>query len=215
MHTTRSARLSPVTLIVADDHPPFVDGVARVLPERCSATILARCADGRAALDAILAHAPDIALLDLRMPMLGGRAVLGEVVRLRLATRVIVCSAHGEPAVVRAVLEDGARGYLDKTASWDEICVAVQSVARGGTWVSPQLQAGLNGELASPQRAPSERELEVIRLAALGLTDLQIADRMYISRETVRTNLKRCSEKLGVSGRATLVAAALRRGLIE
>lgn len=215
MNAARTTCAHPVTVIVADDHPPFVDGVARVLPERCAATIVACCSDGRAALEAIRRHTPDIALLDLRMPELGGRGVLAEVVRLKLATRVIVCSAHGEPAVVRALLEDGARGYLSKTAAWEEICIAVQTVAGGGSWVSPELQAGLNGELSSPFRAPSERELEVIALAALGLTDAQIGERMYISRETVRTNLKRCSEKLGVSGRAALVATALRLGLLE
>lgn len=204
-----------VTLVVADDHPAFADGLARVLPERCDVRIVASCGDGRAALAAILEHRPHVALLDLRMPSLDGRAVLGEIVRAGLPTRVLVCSAHGEPTIVRALLQDGARGYLAKTASWEEIANAVRTVADGGVWVSPTLQAGLNDELCDPRRASSERELEVLELGAQGLTDVEIGARMYISRETVRTNLKRCAEKLGVSGRTALVATALRRGLLE
>jgi two-component system nitrate/nitrite response regulator NarL len=80
---------------------------------------------------------------------------------------------------------------------------------------SPQHQSGLNGQLAKTRRMPSARELEVLGHVSMGLTGPQIAERMYISRETVRTNLKRCSEKLGVSGRAALVATALREGLLE
>jgi two-component system nitrate/nitrite response regulator NarL len=203
------------TLVIADDHPAFVEGLGRVLSERLGASVVARCDDGRAALAAIHRHLPDVAVLDLRMPLFDGRAVLGEVVRLRLATRVLICSAHGEPALLRAVLGDGAAGYLAKTASWDEIATAVRRVAGGGVWVSPELQSGLNAELVNPRRQPSQREIEVLGLAALGLTDGEIAERMFVSRETVRTNLKRCSDKLGVSGRAALVATALRQGMLQ
>lgn len=204
-----------VRIVVADDHPAFVDGLARTLPELCAVEIVARCSDGRAAFDAILEHEPDIALLDLRMPGLSGRAVIQEVTRRKLRTQTVVCSAQTEAPIVHALLEEGARGYITKTSSWGDICSAVQTVAAGGVWVSPELQAGLHDQLATPQRPPSERELEVLSRAAEGLTDAQIAGRMYISRETVRTNLKRCSEKLGVSGRTALVAKALRQGLLE
>lgn len=215
MSRTNSAAPDQPTLVLADDHPAFVEGLARVLPERIRASVVACCTDGRAALAAIHRHAPTIAVLDLRMPLMDGRAVLGEVVRMRLATRVLICSAHGEPALVRAVLGDGAAGYLAKTASWDEITTAVRRVAGGEVWVSPVLQGGLNAELVNPQRPPSVRELEVLGLAALGMTDREIAERMFVSPETVRTNLKRCSDKLGVAGRAALVATAIRQGMLE
>jgi len=203
-----------VTLVIADDHPAFVDGVVHGL-ERRGVRVLARCHDGEAALAAILRHRPAVALLDLRMPGLGGREVLVEVVRRKLATRVIVCSEQQAPAVVRALLGDGACGYLSKTTSCAAIADAVRAVAGGEVCVSAELQDGLNGQLAGPPRTLSPREREVLTLAAEGLTDQQIAARMYISRETVRTNLKRCSDKLGVSGRAALVATALRQGQLE
>jgi two-component system nitrate/nitrite response regulator NarL len=211
----QSADADRPTLVLADDHPAFVEGLARILPERIGASVLACATNGAAALAAIDRHQPDVAVLDLRMPVLDGRVVLAEVVRRGLGTRVLICSAHGEPAVVRSVLGEGAAGYLAKTASWGEIASAVRRVAGGGVWVSPELQAGLNAELVNPQRQPSVRELEVLGLAAEGLTDGEIAARMFVSRETVRTNFKRCSDKLGVSGRAALVATALRRGILE
>jgi two-component system, NarL family, nitrate/nitrite response regulator NarL len=203
-----------VTLVVADDHPAYVAGLARVL-ERCRVRLVACCTDGRAALDAIVEHRPDVALLDLRMPLLSGREVLGEVRRLKLPTRVLICSAHTEPPTVHALIEDGARGYIGKTAPISELCAAVRKVAAGGMWLSPELQAGFNDHVASGRRMPSERELEAIRLVAKGLTDREIGLRMHVSHETVRTNLKRSQEKLGVSGRAALAATAVRRGLIE
>ena len=207
-------RPDPVTLVVADDHPLYVAGVAR-LADRCGVRVLACCADGRSALEAIVAHDPDIALLDLRMPGLDGREVLGEVRRRKLRARVLMCSAHAEPAIVHALIRDGARGFVTKTAPLSELCAAVRRVAVGGVYLSPELQARFNDQVARGLRAPSQRELEVIRHVADGLTDREIGLRMHISHETVRTNLKRLQEKLGVSGRAALAATAVRRGLIE
>ncbi len=215
MNAASIARADPATMVVADDHPPFVDVIAERISQRCGVRVVARCADGESALTAIRRHQPAIALLDLRMPRLDGRGVLAEVVRLKLPTSVLVYTAHSEPALVRAVLEDGARGYLTKGCSWDELFAAVRDVAAGRVWVSPRLRPALIDELAARRRVPSPRELEVLRHASRGLTDAQIAEAMYISPETVRTNFKRSSEKLGVSGRTALVAEALRRGLIE
>lgn len=202
-------------LLVADDHPPFVEGIVRVLPECCGAEIVAVCSDGAQALREIERVVPDVALIDLRMPGIDGRQVLRAARGRRLATRIMLCSASLEPQIVHASLRDGAAGYLAKTASWDEICEALLTVARGEVWVSPSLQPGLNQQLGLAATRPlSDREREVIALAADGLTDDQIAQRLLISRETVRTNLKRSSAKLGVTGRTALVAKAIRQGLL-
>jgi two-component system nitrate/nitrite response regulator NarL len=204
----------PVTLVVADNHPVFIAGIAR-LPERCAVRILACCVDGRSALDAIVEHRPDIALLDMRMPELSGREVLAEVRRMKLPTRVLICSAHAEDGIVHAVIQDGARGFVTKNATIAELCAALRRVAAGGVWLSAELQDRFNDQVTRGQRALSPRELETVRLVAEGLTDREIGERMNISRETVRTNLKRAQEKLGVSGRAALGTTAVRRGLIK
>lgn len=204
-----------VRVVVADDHPAYAHGVARILTEHCGARVVACCADGRTALAAIVEHRPDIAMVDLRMAPIGGRAVLAEVVRLRLGTRVVVCSAHVTPALAHAVIEDGARGYVSKTAGSRQLRRALREVLAGEVWMSADVQAAFNVHIASGRRALSPREAEVLQFVAEGLTDGEIGATMYISSETVRTNLKRCSEKLGVSHRAALAITALREGLIE
>ena len=214
MHRAAGSRPNPVSIVVADDHPLLVAGIMRHA-ERCGIDVLACCADGRSALAAIVEHEPDVAVLDLRMPELGGLEVLGEVRRLKLSTRVLVCSELSGPATVHALIAGGARGFVAKTAPVAELYAAVRRVAAGGVWLRPELQARVIARVARGERPPSPRELEVIRLVAEGLTDRLIGLRMHISHETVRTNLKRAQEKLGVSGRAALVAAALRLGLIE
>ncbi|MCP9491054.1 MAG: response regulator transcription factor [Solirubrobacteraceae bacterium MAG38_C4-C5] len=192
-----------------------MEGIIRVVPERCGAIVVAVCSDGDQALREIEHLQPDVAMLDLRMPGLDGRQVLRAVNERGLTTRILLCSASLEPPLVHAALGEGATGYLAKTASWDEICGAVLAVARGQIWLSPSLQAGLNRQVGLRNRPLSDRERQVITLAADGLTDDQIARRLFVSRETVRTNLKRSSNKLGVSGRTALVATAIRQGLLE
>ena len=203
-----------MTVVIADDHPVTAEGLARGLTERCGITVLACCADGGAALAAIQEHSPDVALVDMQMPMLDGHEVVKEVVRLKLPTRVVICSMFCEQSLVRTLLDHGARGYLSKTSSVEEIGAALRTVARGSVVVSPTLQQGLNDEIASPRRSLSPRERQVLKLASKGRKDREIAAELYISPETVRTLLKRCTEKLGVRGRTALVAEALRLGLI-
>jgi two-component system nitrate/nitrite response regulator NarL len=212
--TTETSRADAMTVVIADDHPATAEGLARGLTERCGLAVAACCEDGGAALAAIQEHRPDVALVDLQMPILDGHALLNEVMRLKLPTRVIVCSMFCDQTLVRTLLDHGARGYLSKTSTVEEIGAAVRSVMNGRVFVSPLLQQGLNNELSSPRRSLSPRERQVLKLASKGLKDREIADEMYISRETVRTLLKRCSEKLGVHGRTALVAEALRLGLL-
>jgi two-component system nitrate/nitrite response regulator NarL len=206
--------VNPVTIVVADDQPIYMAGIVHVA-ERCGVRILACCADGHAALAAIVEHRPHVAVLDQRMPGLEGREVLAEVKRSELQTRVLICSAHAEPAIVHALIAGGARGFVEKVARPAELFAAVRRVAAGGVYLSAKLQAHFNDQVARGERALSPRELEVVRYAAEGLKDHEIALLMHISPETVRTNLKRAQEKLGVRGRTALSVTAVRRGLIE
>jgi two-component system nitrate/nitrite response regulator NarL len=212
--TTANRRADGPSVVIADDHPATAEGLARGLSERCGIPVVACCVDGSAALAAIREHRPAVALLDLQMPQPDGHAVLNEVVRLKLPTRVVICSMFYDPALVRTLLDHGARGYLAKTSTAEEVAAAVRRVVNGSVVVSPNLQQGLNDELASPRRSLSPRERQVLTLASHGLKDREIAGELYISRETVRTLLKRCSEKLGVQGRTALVAKAIRLGLL-
>lgn len=210
---------SKITVVVADDHPFFRDGVVRGLTRSGRIEVVAEAEDGRQALEVIARERPAVALVDYQMPELDGLALVHALVRDRLPTRVLLLSAFTDSAVVFKALQEGAAGYLQKEAGREQIVDAVLSVARGNTVVPPELTGGLADEIrlrAQPQ-APvlSERERQVLQAFARGLSIPQVASELYISASTVKTHTQRLYEKLGVSDRAAAVAEAMRRGLLE
>jgi two-component system nitrate/nitrite response regulator NarL len=206
-------------VLVADDHPLYRDGVVRAIKERPDLELVAECDDGRAALEQIRALEPDVALLDVKMPLLDGTAVLNAVDREKLPTRIAFLSAYLDAAVVYAAVAGGAAAYLSKEADRQEICEAIAAVARGQTIFAPQVQAGIAQEMRmrhdDDRPALSSREREVLELTAKGRSAPQIAEQLYLSTATVKTHLQRLYDKLGVSDRAAAVAEAMRRGLLE
>ena len=210
---------SKITVVVADDHPFFRDGVVRGLTRSGRIEVVAEAEDGRQALEVIARERPAVALVDYQMPELDGLALVHALVRDRLPTRVLLLSAFTDSAVVFKALQEGAAGYMQKEAGREQIVDAVLSVARGNTVVPPELTGGLADEIrlrAQPQ-APvlSERERQVLQAFARGLSIPQVASELYISASTVKTHTQRLYEKLGVSDRAAAVAEAMRRGLLE
>ncbi len=206
-------------VLVADDHPLYRDGVVRAIKERPDLELVAECDDGRAALEQIRKLEPDVALLDVKMPLLDGTAVLNAVDREKLPTRIAFLSAYIDAAVVYTAVAGGAAAYLSKEADRQEICDAIAAVARGQTIFAPQVQAGIAQEMRMRREddrpALSVREREVLALTANGRSAPQIAEQLYLSTATVKTHLQRLYEKLGVSDRAAAVAEAMRRGLLE
>jgi two-component system nitrate/nitrite response regulator NarL len=178
-----------------------------------------QASDGRAALAAIGAERPDVAIVDSMLAGLSGAQVLNAVERERLRTRVVFIAARPEPCEVYSALAGGAAGYLTKDADARELCDAITAVARGRTVLSPELQALLAGEirLRAPRERPtmSGRERETLRLIAEGLSAPDIGRTLHLSTATVKTHLQHIYEKLGVSERAAAVAEAMRRGLLE
>jgi two-component system, NarL family, nitrate/nitrite response regulator NarL len=175
--------------------------------------------DGRAALHAISAQSPDVALIGSTLGGLSGEQVLNAVDRDGLRTRVVMLAARPEPQQVYAALAGGAAGYLTKDADARELCDAITAVARGCTVVALELQAGVADEirLRTPRERPlmSARERETLALIAEGLSAPAIARALHLSPATVKTHLQHIYEKLGVSERAAAVAEAMRRGLLE
>ncbi len=208
-----------VTVIVGDDHPMYREGVVRAMKETGRIQVLAEVGDGRAALEAIRAHKPAVALLDYRMPELDGLAVVTAVARDELNTRVLLLSATEDPATVYEALSAGAAGYLTKESDRDEIVAAVISCAKGGGYVPPNMAGGLANELKQRARGDatllSPREAEVIKLIAEGHSVPDIAKQLHLAPTTVRTHVQRLYEKLGVSDRGAAVAEAMRRRLVE
>ncbi|WP_111766070.1 response regulator [Nakamurella deserti] len=208
-----------ITVLVADDHPFFRDGVTRGLLQSGIVDVVAQAEDGRQALELIRRHRPQVALVDYQMPDMDGLDVLHAVVRDALPTRVLLLSAATDSAVVYRALEEGAAGYLSKDARRAEIVDAVRQAARGDIVVPPALAAGLAGQirLRATSSAPvlSEREREVLVGFAQGKSIPAIAGELYLAPSTVKTHTQRLYEKLGVSDRAAAVAEAMRRGLLE
>ena len=208
-----------VTIVVADDHPLYREGVVRALLASGQVEIVAEAEDGRSALAKIQEHRPDVALLDYKLPELDGVAVTHAVVREQLPTRVLLVSAYTDSGVVYKALETGAAGFVSKEARREQITDAVLACARGENVVPPDVASGLVSEirLRKQNDAPalSPREQEILHMIAEGKSLPQIAKELYLGLTTVKTHVQHLYEKLGVSDRAAAVASAMRRGLIE
>lgn len=208
-----------ITVVVADDHPLYRDGVVRALSASGQVDVVAEAGDGRAALEAIRAHEPDVALVDYRLPELDGVAIAHAVARDGGSTRVLLVSAFTDSGVVYKALETGAAGFLPKEARREEIVDGVLACARGEAVLPPDVASGLIEEirLRRVNDAPvlTDREREVLRLIAEGNSLPQIAKQLFLGVTTVKTHVQHLYEKLGVSDRAAAVAVAMRRGLLE
>ena len=208
-----------VTVVVADDHPLYRDGVVRALRASGQVEVVAEAGDGRTALDEITRHQPAVALLDYKLPELDGVAVTNAVVRDGLPTRVLLVSAFTDSGVVYRALETGAAGFVSKEARREQIVDAVLACARGENVVPPDVAAGLVSEIRLRRQddtpALTPREQEILRLIAEGRSLPEIAKELFLGLTTVKTHVQHLYEKLGVSDRAAAVASAMRRGLIE
>jgi two-component system, NarL family, nitrate/nitrite response regulator NarL len=209
-----------VRVLVADDHPIYREGIVRAVKERPDLELVGEAGDGRAALEEIRRLIPDVAVLDIRMPGLDGTQVLGAIRRDGIDARVLFLSAFMEPELAYSTVAAGARGYLSKESSRQEICDAIAAVARGGTAFAPEVQEGLQSAVRQRGRTDSvpaltDREHQVLRLIAEGMTAPQIGEEIQLGTATVKTHLHTLYEKLGVSDRAAAVAEGMRRGLLE
>jgi two-component system nitrate/nitrite response regulator NarL len=214
-----SRSTSRIKVIVADDHPVFRQGVIRCLMSSGTIDVLAEVGDGRAALEAIREHRPDVALLDFKMPELDGLDVAHAIARDGLPTRVVLLSAFDDSSIVYKALAEGAAGYLTKEADPDEIIDAVRKCASGSTYLPSHLVGGLASEVKQRSKGGGDvltaREAEVVRLIADGLSVPQMAKHLHLAPSTVKTHVQNLYDKLGVSDRGAAVAEAMRRRLLE
>jgi two-component system, NarL family, nitrate/nitrite response regulator NarL len=206
-------------VLVADDHPVYLDGLAAAIERTSDLELTATCRNGEEALNAIRNDAPDVAVLDLRMPRLTARAVLAELQEGGgLPCQVLVLSVHTEGEDIHDCLSLGAAGYVAKDADRSEICDAIRGVAAGRAVLSGEALSSMASELQQRRTAQSglltAREAEVLTLLATGASAPDIASRLHLSPATIKTHLHNLYSKLGVSDRAAAVAEGMRRGLI-
>ncbi|MFH8218906.1 response regulator [Streptomyces sp. NPDC018057] len=226
--TATSGRQGPVRVMVVDDHPMWRDAVARDLAE-AGFEVVATAGDGEQAVRRAKAAAPDVLVLDLNLPAKPGVQVCKELVADNPALRVLVLSASGEHADVLEAVKSGATGYLLKSASTEELLDAVRRTAVGDPVFTPGLAGLVLGEYrrlaAEPQPADTaadggpktprltDRETEVLRLVAKGLSYKQIAERLVISHRTVQNHVQNTLGKLQLHNRVELVRYAIESGL--
>jgi two-component system, NarL family, nitrate/nitrite response regulator NarL len=209
-----------VSVVVADDHPLFREGIERAVRERPELELVGSAKNGREALELVREREPAVAVLDLRLPGLDGLQILNAITRDGLTTRVLILSASGDPELVYRAVQGGAAGYFRKEADRHTILDAISAASRGRTVIDPELQAGVYDQIrlrGTDEDRPilTAREKEGLTLMAEGLSGPQIADRLIVALPTVKTHQARLYEKLGVSERAAAVAEAMRRGLLE
>jgi DNA-binding NarL/FixJ family response regulator len=212
--------LETITVMVVDDHPIWREGVARDLTER-GLTVVATAADADAAVRIAAAARPRVVLMDLNLDGTSGVRAIEGILQKLPETRILVLSASGEHADVLEAVKAGATGYLLKSAGADELLAAVQRTAEGFPVFTPGLAGLVLGEYrrlagesdgaAAP--ALTERETEVLRLVAKGLTARQIGERLVLSHRTVESHVQSTLRKLQMHNRAQLVRYAIERGL--
>ena len=213
---------APIRVMVVDDHPMWRDSVARDLTE-AGLEVVATAANGTEALNRAPAARPQVVVLDLQIPAPNGVEVTARLVKDDPSRRILILSASGEQADVLDAVKAGATGYLVKSASRAELLDAVLRVARGDTVFTPGLAGLVLGEYRRLSDAPAaadsdtprltERETEVLRLVAKGLSYKQIAERLFLSHRTVQNHVQNTLRKLQLHNRVQLVRYAIEQGL--
>jgi two-component system, NarL family, nitrate/nitrite response regulator NarL len=209
----------PVRVLVADDHPVYRQGLAEDINRRADLELVGEAESGSDALEQIRALNPDVAVIDMKMPGMGGMEVMQAVVASEVRTRVLFLSGFVDGATVYAAVQAGAGGYLSKDNDSEMICEAIAAVASGQMVLAPEVQEAIGEEIRlrtdDEPTSLSEREREILGLTAEGRSAAEIAERLYLSPATVKTHLQRVYQKLGVSDRAAAVAEAFRSGLLD
>jgi DNA-binding NarL/FixJ family response regulator len=213
----------PITVMVVDDHPTWREGVARDLQER-GLRVVATAADAAAAVRIASATRPGVVLMDLNLGATSGVAAIAGILEQLPETRVLVLSASGEHTDVLEAVKAGATGYLVKSAGVEELLAAVRRTADGYPVFTPGLAGLVLGEYRRLADEPSgrgdapaitERETDVLRLVAKGLTARQIGERLRLSHRTVESHVQNTLRKLQLHNRAQLVRYAIEQGLAD
>jgi two-component system, NarL family, response regulator NreC len=210
--------------MIVDDHAILRAGLRMLVNAQADMEVVSEAPDGEKAIQEVREAKPDVTLLDLTMPRVGGMKALQEIAQNCRETRVLVLTMHDDPAYLRSALAAGASGYLLKRAVDAELIAAIRAVHRGGIFVDPRLASFLVEDVLAkkgkktgptqPIKILSDRELQVLRLVARGYTSAQIAKQIAVGVKTVETYRSRFAEKLGLRTRSDVIRFAVQMGLL-
>jgi len=227
---TVRADAGKITIVVADDHPIFRDGLCRLLALEPDFQVVAQAQDGRQVLEVLQEHEPDILLLDLKMPGLDGLATLQKLQNSKLKTRVIVLTASEDKNEFIQAMKLGTQGIVLKQSATDLLIKSIRKVNSGEIWLDSHTTAAVMRQFATgADEAPaaasttsgrerersllSQREREIVALVAQGFKNKEMAEKMFISEQTVKNHLHNIFDKLGVSDRLELALYAIHNNL--
>ncbi|MFE9813713.1 response regulator transcription factor [Streptomyces sp. NBC_00236] len=206
----------PLRIILADDHTVMRAGLVALLSSEPTVEIVGEAGDGREAVRLVERLRPDVALLDLRMPVLDGVGATLEIVAGEAPTRVLILTTYDTDADIERGVEAGATGYLLKDATREQLVEAIHSASRGETVLAPRVAQRLVARMRRPAPVTlTARESEVLRAVADGLSNVEIGRRLFIGEATVKTHLLRIFAKLDVNDRTRAVVVALDAGLLQ
>ncbi|HEU0204884.1 MAG TPA: response regulator transcription factor [Burkholderiaceae bacterium] len=209
-----------IRVALADDHRMLRESLRGIIDAEGDLEVVGDAGDGPSALDLVLRLSPDVLVLDIRMPVMNGIEIAKRLKSLHSPVKVLALSGFDDKAFVKEMLKAGASGYVAKTATAAELTQAIRAVARGQSFLSPEVTRGLVSDLApqSGRSAPpvsclGQREREVLRLLAEGHRSPAIAEKLHISPATVETHRRNIMTKLGLRSVAELTKYAVREGL--
>jgi two-component system NarL family response regulator len=207
-----SAR-QPYRILVADEHPIVREGLTALINRRSDMKVIAEASSGREAVDQFVAQSPDLALLELKLPLMDGIETVKSICAKNPAARLVVfTTCVGEEDIFRA-LRAGAFGYLLKSTSLPELIECILAVAQGKRWIPPSVAAQLGKRVQN--RGLTPRETQVMRALTTGMSNKEIGSALDISESTVKVHVTHILEKLNVTGRTEAINVALKRGLVH
>src|SRR3954463_4891670 len=214
-------RTMAIRTLLVDDHELVRQGIAAMLQNAGDVQVVAEARTGREALEVARRELPDVVLMDVKMPDMDGLEATRKIKEERPRTAVVMLTMHDNPTYLRDAVRAGAAGYLLKDVSKDELVDAIRQVATGGAFIESQMLKGMLSEMKPGSATPSaarnltKREREILALVAEGLSNREIADKLVLSPETVKSHVAAILEKLNVSDRTQAAIYAVRNGLVE
>ncbi|OGW44992.1 MAG: DNA-binding response regulator [Nitrospirae bacterium RBG_13_41_22] len=207
-----------IRVVIADDHVIFRQGLLKLLQSARDISVIGEAGNGNEILNLIIRERPDLAILDISMTGISGLEIAEEIRNKKVDTKVIFLTMHNDPLTAKKAILSGASGYIIKDNAFEDLLYAIRAVASGGKFISPSIsEKVLNSCMAKEvgNHILTVRESEILRLIASGLSNKQIADKLFISVKTVETHRTKIIQKLDLHTTADLVRYAIRTGLLK
>lgn len=213
--------MAKTRILLADDHPLFLDGLVSLLKREADFEVVVTASNGLEAVNAAEQHAPDVCILDVNMPVMDGIETVKQIRSKKMDSKIIMLTTFNDLEFIKALVQQNISGYVLKNSTGDELVNAVRKVVEGKTWFSPEVQQLLTEDFVrgdkkeSSQVTLTPREIDIVRLLAKELTNEKIAEQLFISYRTVETHRKNIMQKTGAKNLAGLINFAHSNGLLK